>query len=62
MNFFASGPLPINFTDYSEDRKKNISVNQIDSKLSNGFWAVRCDNVFSQEECQKIIEVTVLPT
>jgi len=50
------------FTEYSEDRKKNIFVKQIDPKLSNGLWAVRCDNVFSQEECQKIIEVTVLPT
>ena len=58
MNYSASGPLfesdhPILNRSQPED---NINVSKIDEKLSNGLWAVQCQQVFSKEECQMIIE------
>ena len=59
MNYSAVGPLfkpehPI--TNLENVPKESLSVTQIDFKLCNGLWAVRCEKAFSGEECQQIIE------
>ena len=58
MNYSASGPLfesdhPILNHSHHDD---NVNVSKIDETLSNGLWAVQCQQVFSKEECQMIIE------
>ena len=59
MNYSAVGPLfkpehPI--TNLENVPKESLSVTQIDFKLCNGLWAVRCEKAFSGKECQQIIE------
>ena len=62
MNYSASGALfepNHSIFNHSHDDKttsKTLKTTQIDSKLCNGLWGVRCDQVFSNEECQMIIE------
>ena len=62
MNYSASGALfepdhPIfNHSHDGKTTNKTLKTTQIDSKLCNGLWGVRCDQVFSKEECQMIIE------
>ena len=58
MSHSASGPLfesdhPI-FNNSQSSR--TLDVTQIDSTLCNGLWGVQCNQVFSEEECQMIIE------
>ena len=36
--------------------KSTLKVKKIDEKLSNNLWAVQCENVFSKDECQMIID------
>ena len=60
MNYSADGPLfkpehPIANLESFPQKPLSV-VTQIDFKLCNGLWAVRCENVFSGEECQQIIE------
>ena len=45
-----------NITNLENVPKESLSVTQIDFKLCNGLWAVRCENVFSGKECQQIID------
>jgi hypothetical protein len=62
MSHSASGPLfesdhPIfNNTHSGKSNEETLYVTQIDSTLCNGLWGVQCNQVFSEEECQMIVE------
>ena len=62
MSQSASGPLfesdhPIfNNSQSSKTNEETLDVTQIDSTLCNGLWGVQCNQVFTEEECQMIIE------
>ena len=57
MNYSASGPLfgsdhPI----FNQSQCKQSICQKIDDKLIYGLWAIQMEQVFNEEECQKIIE------